>query len=273
MVASGAASAPTAYERAPNESLVWGAWAKVKDGAEQAWQTCSTLLDDDNEDQFFDVHIVVECDGCGRKPLRVRYTCGIEDFDLCEACATKEPSRTYERVERPPAELNTMTLLTAYRHGVFPWPDAADGELMWYSPAMRAVLRFAKLRVGKTLRQARRKSRLRFTIDHAFDAVLAHCASTPRANQQGTWLGTEMRDAYSALHAAGHAHSVEAWQGQRLVGGLYGVDCGGCFSGESMFHIVPEASRLALLHLVDHLQAVLVFGHSIPAILDNAPEC
>lgn len=149
--------------------------------------------------------------------------------------------------------LDETSLLNAYRQGIFPWP--AEGlPMLWYCPLERAILRFEKLHIGRNLMRARKKSRLHFTIDRAFDRVIDHCASIARPDQDATWITPEMGAAYSQLHARGIAHSVEAWEGESLVGGLYGVDCGGSFSGESMFHLVPDASRLALLHLIDHLK-------------------
>jgi leucyl/phenylalanyl-tRNA--protein transferase len=149
--------------------------------------------------------------------------------------------------------LDETSLLQAYRQGVFPWP--AEGlPLLWYCPLERAILRFEKLHIGRNLMRARKKSQLRFTIDAAFDRVIGHCAAIERPDQDATWINPEMILAYRQLHTRGIAHSVEAWEGERLVGGLYGIDCGGSFSGESMFHLVPDASRLALLYLIDHLE-------------------
>lgn len=149
--------------------------------------------------------------------------------------------------------LQPETLLAAYRRGIFPWP-ANDLPLLWYCPGNRAILRFANLHIGRSLQKSQHRSDLRFTIDKAFRQVVMECASIPRPDQDGTWITAEMIEAYDHLHTLGHAHSVEAWDGADLVGGLYGVDAGGSFSGESMFHHVPDASRLALLYLIDHLR-------------------
>jgi len=150
-------------------------------------------------------------------------------------------------------DLAPATLIAAYRRGIFPWP-ADDVPLLWYCPMARAILRFENLRIGRNLARARRRSDLRFTIDSAFEEVIRACAAMKRPDQQGTWITAEMVEAYITLHRQGIAHSVEAWRGNTLVGGLYGVDAGGCFGGESMFHHETDASRLALLHLVDHLR-------------------
>ncbi|PYS88835.1 MAG: leucyl/phenylalanyl-tRNA--protein transferase [Acidobacteria bacterium] len=151
-------------------------------------------------------------------------------------------------------ELNARNLLNAYRQGVFPWP--IDGwPLTWFCPEERAILEFKDLHVPRSLRRAQRRAPFRFTIDRNFSAVITCCANIRRTSEQGTWITPQMRRAYCALHQAGHAHSIEAWAGDELVGGLYGVDAGGAFAGESMFHLRSNASKLALLFLIEHLQA------------------
>ena len=161
---------------------------------------------------------------------------------------------TPEGVVAVGGDLHPETLRAAYREGIFPWP-VAGLPLLWFSPPERGVLDFAALHLPRSLRRARRRSRLRLTIDHAFEAVIDACAGTPRPDQDGTWITPAIREAYVRLHRLGIAHSVEAWDDGRLVGGIYGVDVDGAFAGESMFHAVPDASKLALLHLVDHLAA------------------
>jgi leucyl/phenylalanyl-tRNA--protein transferase len=150
-------------------------------------------------------------------------------------------------------DLRLDTLRDAYRHGIFPWPHE-ELPMPWFSPRRRTVLFFDELHVGRTLRRARRGD-FQFTIDMAFAEVIAACATVPRGDEVGTWIGPEIVAAYTRLHRAGDAHSVEAWRGDELVGGLYGVDAGGVFTGESMFHRAANASKLALLHLADHLRA------------------
>ena len=150
-------------------------------------------------------------------------------------------------------DLRVETLREAYRKGIFPWPH--DGlPLPWFSPRRRAVIFFDELHVGRSLRKAQKRAELTFTIDRDFPAVIAECAAADRPDQDGTWIAPAMIAAYTRLHEAGDAHSVEVWEGDTLVGGLYGVDCGGLFTGESMFHHRPEASKLALLFLIDHLR-------------------
>lgn len=146
-------------------------------------------------------------------------------------------------------------LIDAYRHGIFPWPMGGTEKLPWFCPESRAVLFFKDLHIPRSLEKIRKKSALRFTIDQAFDQVIHLCADTPRPEQDGTWITEEVLDAYIDLHRAGHAHSVEVWEDEILVGGAYGVDAGGAFAAESMFFKKPYASKLALLHLFDHLQS------------------
>jgi leucyl/phenylalanyl-tRNA--protein transferase len=150
-------------------------------------------------------------------------------------------------------DLSVETLRDAYRHGIFPWPHDKL-PLPWFSPRRRAVIFFDEVHIGRTLRRSMRRAQFTFTIDKAFDNVIRACASTPRAEGEGTWIGPEIIHAYSRLHLEGDAHSVEAWEGDALVGGLYGIDAGGPFTGESMFHHRPDASKLALLHLIEHLR-------------------
>lgn len=151
-------------------------------------------------------------------------------------------------------DLDPTTLLAAYRTGIFPWP--VDGlPLLWFSPAKRAVLEFDRLHVPRSLAQARRRGRFRFSFDRAFDAVIQGCAETARPGQRGTWITPAIVCGYTELHRKGWAHSVEAWEGDRLVGGVYGVDVDGAFSAESMFYREPNASKLALLVLVNRLRA------------------
>src|SRR5688572_2619734 len=148
-------------------------------------------------------------------------------------------------------------LVSAYRHGVFPWPDSSPfSPIPWVCPPQRAILEFERLHVPRNLRKSRRTlASLRFTIDHAFESVISACAAAARPGQRGTWITPTMINAYIGLHQLGHAHSVEAWADNELVGGLYGVSAGGVFTGESMFHRVDDASKLCVLHLVDHLRA------------------
>ncbi|MCA1589509.1 MAG: leucyl/phenylalanyl-tRNA--protein transferase, partial [Acidobacteria bacterium] len=151
--------------------------------------------------------------------------------------------------------LTVENLRAAYRKGIFPW--YMDGvPLPWYCPERRAVLDFKNLHIPRSLEKERRRSNIKFTIDKNFASVIAACSRANRAGKRGTWITPDFVEAYTNLHLAGMAHSVEAWDASgSLVGGLYGVDCGGVFAGESMFHLVPNASKLALIYLIEHLKA------------------
>lgn len=144
-------------------------------------------------------------------------------------------------------------LLLAYRGGIFPWYSEGD-PILWWSPDPRMVLFPSEFRCPRSLRRLGRTGRFRITADRAFDRVIEACATMPREGQDGTWITRAMASAYSDLHAAGYAHSVECWENGRLVGGLYGVSLGACFFGESMFSKVSNTSKLALWALVEQLE-------------------
>lgn len=149
--------------------------------------------------------------------------------------------------------LSTENLLRAYRRGIFPWP--IEGlPLPWFCPPERAILEFKDLHLPRSLRHARNRSSFRFTINQAFPLVIRACAQVPRAGETGTWITPEIIRSFSELHQLGHAHSAEAWEEERLVGGIYGVGADGAFGGESMFYLRPNASKLALLFLIEHLR-------------------
>ena len=150
-------------------------------------------------------------------------------------------------------DLRVNTLREAYRKGIFPWPHEGL-PLPWFSPRRRALLLFDEVHAGRSLRKAAKRSGFTFTIDRDFEGVIRGCAATDRPDQDGTWIAPNILAAYTRLHAAGDAHSVEAWEGDVLAGGFYGVDAGGVFTGESMFHRRPDASKLALLYLIDRLR-------------------
>ncbi|WP_158277602.1 leucyl/phenylalanyl-tRNA--protein transferase [Opitutus sp. ER46] len=153
-------------------------------------------------------------------------------------------------------QLSADRLVSAYRHGIFPWPDGSPlNPIPWVCPPHRAILEFDRLHVPHNLRRARRAlSHLTFTTDRAFETVIHACAAAPRPGQAGTWITPAMIGAYVELHRRGLAHSVEAWDGAALVGGLYGVTAADVFTGESMFHRLSDVSKLCVLHLVDHLR-------------------
>jgi leucyl/phenylalanyl-tRNA--protein transferase len=143
-------------------------------------------------------------------------------------------------------------LIDAYAHGIFPWPYD-DGEVYWWSPDPRAVIFPHALKVSRSLRQTLRRSGLVCTADRAFREVMRRCAE-PRDGTP-SWLTTEYMVGYARLHDLGAAHSIEVWDGEELVGGLYGVTSGAIFTGESMFHHRADASKVALVALRDHVIA------------------
>ncbi len=167
-----------------------------------------------------------------------------------------DPRRTSpEGIVAVGGDLHPDSLRLAYGQGIFPWPTP-DYPLLWFCPPERGILEFDRLHIPRSLARVRRKSRLTFTIDTAFDRVIEGCREAYRPGQGGTWITPAMEEAYRRFHREGHAHSAEAWDEQgALVGGVYGVDAGGAFAGESMFYRQADASKLTLLHLIEHLQA------------------
>jgi len=150
-------------------------------------------------------------------------------------------------------ELTRDRLLAGYRRGIFPWFNDGD-PVLWWSPNPRMVLFLDELHVSKSLRKVLRSGAFTVTFDRAFTAVMAGCAA-PRDGEPGTWITDDMTVAYSDLHAAGYGHSVEVWQEDQLVGGLYGVAVGRMFFGESMFSWRTDASKIALAALVAFCRA------------------
>ena len=146
-------------------------------------------------------------------------------------------------------------LVEAYRQGIFPWPvDETPAGLIWWSPNPRAVLLPGHLHVPRRLARTLRQGAFRLTTDEAFARVMDCCASVGD-RKEGTWITPAIREAYLALHHRGIAHSIEAWQGDRLVGGLYGVCVGSMFAGESMFSLVRDASKVVFVRLFERLVA------------------
>ena len=141
-------------------------------------------------------------------------------------------------------DLSVDRLLLAYRSGIFPW---SCEPITWWSPDPRAIFELDAFHVSRSFAKTLRREPFEITMDKAFVEVMEGCAT---AREDGNWIGPEFIEAYAALHDAGHAHSVECWQDGELAGGVYGVAVGGLFAGESMFHRVSEASKVALHHLV-----------------------
>ena len=150
-------------------------------------------------------------------------------------------------------DLSSERLLAAYRKGIFPWYNPGQ-PILWWSPDPRTVLYPSRLRISRSLRKTLRHSHFHITTDTAFDRVIVECAESKRdGNVPGTWITADMRSAYLNLYRLGYAHSVETWQHNRLVGGLYGVAIGGICFGESMFSVARDASKVALAGLVSQL--------------------
>lgn len=154
-------------------------------------------------------------------------------------------------------DLSSDRLLLAYKQGIFPW--YSEGEpILWYAPHERFVLFPEKFITAKSLQKKISNAIYTITENQAFEQVIDQCAKTERVGQNGTWITNEMRSAYIALHQRGTAQSIEVWQGEELVGGLYGVAVGAVFCGESMFHTVADASKIALAYLVKTKKYALI---------------
>jgi leucyl/phenylalanyl-tRNA--protein transferase len=153
------------------------------------------------------------------------------------------------------SEITPEVLLRAYACGIFPMAESADDPtLFWVEPETRGVIPLDGFHVSSRLARTVRSDAFIVTVDTAFKAVIAGCAA-PEAGRDDTWINQRIRDLYVGLHEIGHAHSVEVWQNDDLVGGLYGVSLGRAFFGESMFHRARDASKIALVHLVARLKA------------------
>lgn len=151
-------------------------------------------------------------------------------------------------------DLSVDRLLLAYSNGIFPWYSFRDNpEILWYCPQQRFVIFPDEIHVSHSMRTMMNSGKYEVSIGEDFDGVIAAC-SRLRINEEGAWLGNDMINAYTELHRQGFAQSVEVWEGDSLVGGLYGVTIGRCFFGESMFSAVPSASKLALIHLARFMQ-------------------
>jgi leucyl/phenylalanyl-tRNA--protein transferase len=151
-------------------------------------------------------------------------------------------------------DLSPERLILAYRNGIFPWFNE-DSLILWWSPDPRMVLAPDKIKISKSMRNTLNRGLFRITRNEAFEAVINQCAKAIRPDQKGTWITGNMIEAYTQLHKKGLAHSYEVWRGKELVGGLYGIDLGHVFCGESMFSIATNASKCALIHMAGELQA------------------
>ncbi len=146
-------------------------------------------------------------------------------------------------------------LILAYSKGIFPW-YSENTPILWWTPPLRCILPMQPraLKVSRRLARKYKNTSFRHTLNTAFEDVIRYCATVPRKGQGGTWLVPEMQEAYIHMHKMGFAHSAECWQDDVLVGGVYGVALGKAFFGESMFHVVPDASKMALMTLVNALE-------------------
>ena len=149
-------------------------------------------------------------------------------------------------------ELSPKWLLDAYRHGIFPWPVYPQDPMLWWSPDPRAIIPLEGLHISRRLQRTLRAKKFRITCNEAFRDVVHGCA-TSQDRKFNTWITDDMIAAYTKMHQLGHAHSLEVWHEGQLVGGTYGLAIGGLFAAESMFYLVRDASKVALVHLVEHL--------------------
>jgi len=149
-------------------------------------------------------------------------------------------------------DLSPERLLLAYRHGIFPWYEGQ--HILWWCPDPRFVLFPEELRESKSMKQLHKRNVFEFRVDTAFREVITNCKTIAREGQESTWITDEVRDAYTRMHELGYAHSAEAWQDGKLVGGLYGIRMGNVFFGESMFSKVSNASKYAFIQYVQRLQ-------------------
>jgi len=149
-------------------------------------------------------------------------------------------------------DLSEERLLLAYRSGIFPWYDE-NSPILWWSPDPRMVLFPEKLKISKSMRKVMSEGRFRLTKNSCFETVIEQCAKIKREGQRGTWITKAMKTGYIKLHEMGYAKSYEVWEGNELVGGLYGIDLGHIFCGESMFSLKSNASKFALIRLNEEL--------------------
>lgn len=154
-------------------------------------------------------------------------------------------------------DLSTDRLILAYQSGIFPWFSEGD-PILWYAPHERCVIFPQKIRVSKSMNKILKAATFKVTTNLAFDKVIMNCANIERRDQDGTWITNDMQQAYINLHQKGFAHSVEVWQNEKLVGGLYGITVGKVFCGESMFSLVSNASKIALIYLCQTNQYDLI---------------
>ncbi len=184
-----------------------------------------------------------------QRPYWIPYKAPADDFPPLEQ-ALEQP----DGLLAIGGDLSSARLVAAYQRGIFPW-YSDDQPILWWSPNPRMVLFPEQLKVSRSLRKNMRNGGFRVTLNEAFEAVLFACARVPRRDQDGTWITAEMQAAYTELHERGVAHSVECWYQDQLVGGLYGINIGKVFFGESMFSLMSNASKVAFVAFVEQLRA------------------
>jgi len=150
-------------------------------------------------------------------------------------------------------DLSPERLLLAYSKGIFPWFGEND-PIIWHSPEERFIMLLDKLHISKSMRRVLNSNKFKITFDTDFIYIIQQCAQVKRKGEDSTWITSEMIDAYKKLHDLGYAHSIEVWQDDRIVGGLYGVSLGKCFFAESMFHTATNASKFAVIKLIELLK-------------------
>jgi len=175
-------------------------------------------------------------------------------FRLDKKLAFPDPSYAEkEGILAVGGDLSVDRLILAYANGIFPWYGKGS-PILWWSPDPRMVLFPGDLKVSDSMRQLIKSGKYACTFDREFEKVIGHCATVPRKDQESTWITNDLMRAYIRLHREGYAHSVETWYEGKLVGGLYGISLGRAFFGESMFHIMRDASKFALYTLVQQLR-------------------
>lgn len=154
-------------------------------------------------------------------------------------------------------DLSIPLLLDAYSQGIFPWPLSEQFPIAWFSPDPRGILCFKDLHISRSLNKVIKQQRFKVSFNKNFEAVIINCASSKKRKEgEGTWITRQMIDAYIELFKAGYAFSVETYLNEELVGGMYGVSLNGIISGESMFYLEPNASKIALIHLMEKLNSI-----------------
>jgi leucyl/phenylalanyl-tRNA---protein transferase len=159
----------------------------------------------------------------------------------------------YEGILAVGGDLSIERLLLAYTNGIFPWYDS-DDPILWWAPPQRMVVNPKDYKVSKSLRNIINRNLFEVTINKDFSSVISNCQKIERKGQDGTWISEDIIDSYTKLHQLGKAMSFEVWQNDEIVGGLYGVDLGHVFCGESMFSKVPNASKVAFIKLIEYLK-------------------